>query len=428
MVVCGMASRRRTATLDPRVDSVLRAVEVNHHAETMAAARKFELAAQWAELHPGDNIDEVVDADGHLILYGDQPLALAGEGAPTVAEFCVAEFARTVGMSPVAGRKFIGAAVEAKHRLPKLWARVMTGEVPVWKVRRIAEHTHRLPAAGATYVDYKLAPIAHDCTYAQIEGTAAKAVEEFDHERHEKQRKERLRDQHLDIDLDAAPLNRGLVPISGLLELSDALALERAIKDKAHALLGEHPELELDTRRAQAVGRLADAALVGGDGAGARELVIYAHHDTRDAHGIVGVENTGPMGSNVTVDQLAEWCRQANTKVSIRPVLDLTEDLRTDSYAPTPRMREQVMLTCPTCVFPGCGTSARRCDLDHIIAWHHGGKTESWHLAPLCRLHHRLKTLGFWTYRRLTLTTFEWTTPMGRVYLSDLTHKRRRTH
>jgi hypothetical protein len=339
---------RTRRTIDPQVDSVLSAVEVTHHAETMAAARKFELAATWAEVHPGEAIEQVVDADGHLVLYGDQPLALAGEGAPTVAEFCVPEFARAVGMSPVAGRKFIGAAIEAKHRLPKLWARVVAGEVPVWKVRRITEHTHRLPAAGATYVDHKLAPVAHDCTYAQIESIAAKAVEEFDHERHEKQRKDRLRDQHLDIDLDAAPLNRGLVPVSGLLEMSDALALERAIKVKAHALLAEHPELELDTRRARALGHLADSALVGGDGAGARELVIYAHHDTHNSHGIIDLENTGPMGSTITTNQLAEWCRQANTKVSIRPVLDLSADLRVDAYAPTARQREQAILTCPT--------------------------------------------------------------------------------
>ncbi len=423
-----MTTRTRRRTLDPQVDSVLSAVEVTHHAETMAAARKFELAATWAELHPGGAIEEVVDADGHLVLYGDQPLALAGEGAPTVAEFCIPEFARAVGMSPVAGRKFIGAAIEAKHRLPQLWARAMSGEVPAWKVRRITEHTHRLPAAGATYVDHKLAPVAHDCTFAQIEGIAAKAVEEFDHERHEKQRRERLRDQHLDIDIDAAPLNQGLVPINGLLEMSDALALERAIKHSALALLGEHADVGLDTRRAKALGQVADAALGSGDGAGARQLVIYTHHDTHNAHGIVDLENTGPLGSTITTAQLAEWCRNANTTVSIRPVLDLTENLATNRYEPTPRMREQVILTCPSCVFPGCGKTARRCDLDHIDPWHQGGSTESWNLAPLCRLHHRLKTLGFWSYIRLTHTSFEWTSAAGRVYVSDLTHKRRRTH
>ena len=430
MVVCGMASRRRTTTLDPQAHSVLSALEVTHHAETMAAARKFELAATWAEVHPGDAVDRVVDDEGHLILYGDQPLTVAGEGAPTVAEFCVPELARALGLSPVAGRRFIGAALEAKYRLPKLWARVMAGEVPVWKVRRITDHTHRLPIGGATYVDVQLAPVAHDCSFAQIEGIAAKAVEEFDHERHLEQLKKREPHQHLDIHLDDTRINNGLVPVSGLLDLADALALEEAIKTKAHQLLVDHPDLdvELDTRRAQALGQLADRAAAGGDGKGARELVIYTHHHPDRSHGIVGLENTGVMGADITTAQLTAWCRQANTRVSIRPVLDLDEELTTDTYAPTARQREQAILTCPTCVFPGCGKSARRSDLDHIVAYADGGRTTSWNLAPLCRLHHRLKTLGYWSYRRLTRTSFEWTTAMGRRYLSDLTHKRRRTH
>ncbi len=58
--------------------------------------------------------------------------------------------------------------------------------------------------------------------------------------------------------------------------------------------------------------------------------MIYAHHDTRDPHGIIGLEGVNGVpstGSTITVEQLAEWCHKANTKVSIRPVLDLTENL-----------------------------------------------------------------------------------------------------
>ena len=34
-----------------------------------------------------------------------------------------------------------------------------------------------------------------------------------------------------------------------------------------------------------------------------------------------------------------------------------------------------------------------------------------------------MKTFGNWTYNRPTLTTFVWTSPMGRIYVNDLTHK-----
>ena len=357
------------------------------------------------------------------VLFGDRPLEVAGYGAPTVSEFAITEFATAVGMSSAGGRKFLGSALETKHRLPRLWARVMAGEVQVWKARRVTEHTITLPPHAAAQVDVAIAPIVHSCSFAEIERVANKAAAEADAEQGEEDRAEKAAGQYLRIAVEDAEHNHGYVPIEGLLDLDDALALDAVIKAKAHALLDQHPTLDLDERRAKALGQLADTGLAGG-----RELVIYAHHDTRDPHGIVGVENVSSTGSTITVEQLADWCHKASTKVTIRPVLDLAENLSTSSYAPTDRIREQVILICPTCVFPGCGRTARTCDLDHITPWHKGGKTQTSNLAPLCRLHHRLKTFGYWTYTRPTLTTFEWTSPMSRVYVNDLTHKRRRTH
>ena len=431
-----MATRRRSTTLiagpRSRDESLLAAAEVTHRAKRLAEAREFELAAQWGEAHPGDEPPAMADSPVYEanVLFGDRPLEVAGYGAPTVSEFAITEFATAVGMSSAGGRKFLGAALETKHRLPRLWTRVMAGEVQVWKVRRVTEHTISLPPHAAAQVDAAIA-IVHTCSFAEIERAANKAAKEADAEQEAEDHEETGAAQYFRIALEDAEHNHGYVPIEGLLDLDDALALEAVIKAKAHALLADHPTLDLDERRAKALGQLADQALTGGDGAGARELVIYAHHDTRDPHGIVGLEGVNgvsSMGSTITVEQLAEWCHKANTKVSIRPVLDLAENLRTRSYAPTDRMREQVILTCPTCVFPGCGRTARSCDLDHITPWHQGGKTESANLAPLCRLHHRLKTFGYWTYERHDKTTFVWISPMGRIYVNDLTHKRRRTH
>jgi hypothetical protein len=435
-----MARRKHTTTLTAgprsrsRDESLLAAAEVTHRAKVLAEAREFDLATQWGETHPGDESPALAESPVYEanVLFGDRPLQVAGYGAPTVLEFAITEFATAVGLSSTGGRRFIGAALETRHRLPLLWARVMAGEVQVWKARRVTEHTIPLPPHAAAEVDAKIAPIAHTCSFAEIERAATKAAAEADNEQGEEDHA--CTGPYLRIGLEDAELNHGHVPVEGLLDLQDALALEAAIKAKAHALLEEHPVLDLDERRAKALGLLADTGLTGdgagdgGDGAGGRELVIYAHHDTRDTHGIVGVEGVSSTGSTITVEQLAEWCHHANTRVSIRPVLDLTENLSTGSYAPTPRLREQVILTCPTCVFPGCGKTARGCDLDHITPWHRGGTTDSWNLAPLCRLHHRLKTHGNWTYTRLTLTTFVWTSPMGRVYTHDLTHKRRRTY
>lgn len=77
------------------------------------------------------------------------------------------------------------------------------------------------------------------------------------------------------------------------------------------------------------------------------------------------------------------------------------------------------------CVFPGCTTPARRCDLDHRQPFPEGA-TCTCNLQPLCRGHHRLKTTGHLTVRLVQPGedddvppgTLEWTTRAGRIYRS----------
>ena len=77
------------------------------------------------------------------------------------------------------------------------------------------------------------------------------------------------------------------------------------------------------------------------------------------------------------------------------------------------------------CVFPGCQTLARRCDLDHRRPFPVGA-TCSCNIQPLCRGHHRLKTTGHITVRLVQPGedqnappgTLEWRTRAGRIYRS----------
>ena len=69
-------------------------------------------ACSWADLHPAESI-------GDAVRFGDTPVPVAGEGAPLVAEFCVAEFAAAVGLPTETGKAYLGEALELRHRLPK---------------------------------------------------------------------------------------------------------------------------------------------------------------------------------------------------------------------------------------------------------------------------------------------------------------------
>src|SRR5687768_2193674 len=192
-----MALRTDTAVTDP----VLSAARDAARAEVLAAARKFELAATWAAMHPAPVTEDVVTPEGVVDMYGDQPVTLAGEGAPGMSEFAVAEFAAAIGVSTHAGRLLIGAALECKHRLPRVWARVLAGEVPVWKVRRLTEHTHRLPMPGAAYVDRHLAPVIERCSFAQIERAVEAACAETEDEKAELDRLDAAAGEFVEIRL-----------------------------------------------------------------------------------------------------------------------------------------------------------------------------------------------------------------------------------
>ena len=80
-------------------------------------------------------------------------LRLIGEGAFSVWEFAVTDLAVTLELSEHAARAYVAQAVELRDRLPRLWGQVMTGRLPVWKARRVAEQTIHLKAATATFVD-----------------------------------------------------------------------------------------------------------------------------------------------------------------------------------------------------------------------------------------------------------------------------------
>ena len=96
-----------------------------------------------------------------------------------------------------------------------------------------------------------------------------------------------------------------------------------------------------------------------------------------------------------------------------------------DGHDPSPAMREVVFLRDATCVFPGCRRDSRGCDLDHIDPYvppDEGGppgQTNLFNLAPLCRLHHRIKTFTGWNYERLPDGRHLWISPTGHTYVVE---------
>ena len=88
-------------------------------------------------------------------------------------------------------------------------------------------------------------------------------------------------------------------------------------------------------------------------------------------------------------------------------------------YAPPASLKRLVKWRADRCMGPGCGMPASRCEVDHTIAWEHGGDTALENLAPLCKGHHKVKHHGGWRLKQIPSGggAVEWTSPAGRKYI-----------
>jgi hypothetical protein len=102
--------------------------------------------------------------------------------------------------------------------------------------------------------------------------------------------------------------------------------------------------------------------------------------------------------------------------IEITPIETGTCSHRRESagYRPSPSLRHIVKVRSPRCGFPGCRRRAQRCDDDHTIPHHKGGKTCECNLYPLCRRHHRAKQAQGWRVTQPEPGVLIWTLPCGR--------------
>jgi hypothetical protein len=104
--------------------------------------------------------------------------------------------------------------------------------------------------------------------------------------------------------------------------------------------------------------------------------------------------------------------------VTITPIAAATCDHRHQSagYQPSDSLRHLVKTRSPRCGYPGCRRPAWRCDDDHTIPHHKGGRTCECNLHPLCRHHHQTKQAPGWHLAQPRPGVLVWTTPSGRKY------------
>jgi hypothetical protein len=98
------------------------------------------------------------------------------------------------------------------------------------------------------------------------------------------------------------------------------------------------------------------------------------------------------------------------------PLSGVVRDVGRTRYRPPAELTELVRTRDRTCVRPGCGAPASRCELDHTIPFQHGGSTAEWNLACLCPTDHRLKSAGGMSMRWHAPGILDVELPSGHVY------------
>jgi len=265
--------------------------------------------------------------------------------------------------------------------LPATRAALGRGEISYSKVRAMT----RIATADN---EADLLNIARHATASQLE----KVVRQYRHVA-EGELVDRANRQHAARYLAYHPDEDGNVIIRGRLPAEVGAVVMKAI-EAAMAALPEPDEAFAEdvsaetrddctgTRRADALARVAEHFLGGGDAGTPAETYQVVVHQTE-----AGCElEDGPGVS-------AETCRRLACDASI---VEMTDDgngnplrLGQKTRAISPALRRALRARDGGCRFPGC-TARRFVDGHHIRHWSDGGETNIDNLVLLCRYHHRL--------------------------------------
>src|SRR4051794_4766620 len=241
-----------TTAAVPDLDTAAAVLEHARDRRRAADAAEGDLlqdAVIWADLHPAESI-------GDAVRFGDTPVPVAGVGAPLVAEFCVAEFAAAVGLPTETGKAYLGEAVELRHRLPRIWARVGAGDLPAWRARRIARATIALSPAAAGFVDAQVARFAHRIRPSGVDRLVQEAIVRFMPEEARRRREAATDGRHADVHTHQVSFE-GTVWVEAEVDLADALDLDTALSAGAARMADLGSTASLDVRRSETLGQMA---------------------------------------------------------------------------------------------------------------------------------------------------------------------------
>jgi hypothetical protein len=416
------------------------AVQVRRAAEV----RDLEVLAQWAAVHSGDPVSE-----------WDSLVQLGGEGTPGLQEFCLGEIALARGTGVTATTNALSDVLDFLYRLPKTWGECLAGRAELSIARRVAKLSRHLPADKIAVVDRAVATVIGHESGGRVLAVAEAAIIKADPALHDARvEAERARRYVSSGRTD----EYGLRTVIARITAGDAVWIDATLARVAEILTPGHPDATADELRAIAFGWLARPAellqlllehrdpqdeldLDSEDEAPSRatafpadlldalrtadlsplapKAVLYVHLHEAAVHGAGGIARVEALGP-LTLTGLQALL--ARTKLVIKPVIDLSERVRTTACEHPESLKERVHLITGGDYWPYATSTNRNVDSDHPIPYNDTGppgETGTHNSGPLGRRHHRWKTHAGYRARQCGPGRYVWLTPHGLGFIVD---------
>lgn len=224
------------------------------------------LAVQWAKLNPGLK-RTLRDGSPNTSTDGVDPEdliweELAEKGCPYFDNLAVPAFAIAAGVTEFQARKLIHEALMLVHLLPRVWQRARSGEVDVWRARALADECWDLTPEAIDYVDRVMSLSNARHTIGGRDGVIKEA--RIRHMPEEVDEDETYAQQGRGVEISTEEWGTaGVAHVGGVLDLPDAVDLEKAVAAGADALKKLGSDAPLDVRRSWALGDIARNAQMG---------------------------------------------------------------------------------------------------------------------------------------------------------------------
>jgi hypothetical protein len=237
--------------VDLDLAGTLAAAEANEHTLIAAELRRLQIAAHWADLHPGDAIT------GKRLPGTERPVRLGGEGTPTVADFASAELGCVLRMSDGSASRLIADALDLRHRLRLIWKAAASGQVPAFQARHIATATRHLTAAQAAVVDERIAPALGAVSFGRLQTLLEAAIMDADPEGADQRAAAAAEERFVRLGRRS---QHGLKLIIARATAGDAIWFKATVDRIADILARQGDTDSVDMRRSKAIGILAQPA------------------------------------------------------------------------------------------------------------------------------------------------------------------------